>query len=70
MYLVFTITTSGGVYVHCIYYNYLWWSLCSLYLLARQVRFYGRRLGSLLLCLRDVFRALINSVVCQLLIRH
>ena len=26
---------------------------------------YPRRLGSLLLCLCDVFRALINSLVCQ-----
>ena len=42
---------------------YLWWSLCTLYLHACQVS-YRRRLGSLLLYLCYVFRALINSLVC------
>ena len=41
---------------------YLWWSLCTLYLLACQVTYF-RRLRSLL-CLCDVFRAQINSLVC------
>ena len=74
---------------------YLWWSLCTLYLLACQVKVitcdsglcccfqdiplvefmyliftrmpsesYRRQLKSLLLCLCDVFRVLINSLVC------
>ena len=44
---------------------YLWWSSCTLYLLARQTRVtIYKRLRSLLLCLCDVFRALINSLVC------
>ena len=66
---------------------YLWWSLCTLYLLACQVRVtigttdvplvefmylvftrmpgesYHRHLGSLLLCLCDVFQVLTNSHV-------
>ena len=53
MYRVFTVN------VPCIY------SLCTVYLHACQVRLtYRRRLGSLLLCLCDVFRVLINSLVC------
>ena len=42
--------TCGGVYVCCIY--------------THASESYRRRLGSLLLCLCDVFRALINSLVC------
>ena len=66
---------------------YLWWSLCTLYLLACQVRVtigttnvplvefmylvftcvpgesYHMHLGSLLLCLCDIFQALTNSHV-------
>ena len=41
----------------------LWWSLCTLYLLTCQVS-YRRGLRSLLLCLCNVFWALINSLVC------
>ena len=41
---------------------YLWWSLHPLSLPTRQVTV--RRLRSLLLCLCDVFRALINSLIC------
>ena len=37
-----------------------WWSFCTLYLLACQVRF----LRFQLLCLCDIFRALINSLAC------
>ena len=44
---------------------YLWWSLCTLYLFTRVPgESYRRRLGSLLLFLCDVCRALINSLVC------
>ena len=53
---------------HKLYYlprMHLWWSLCTVCLHACQVRLtYRRRLGSLLLCLCDVFRVLINSPVC------
>ena len=45
---------------------YFWRSLCTLCLLACQVKVL-RRLGSLLLCFCDVFRALINSLVCWFL---
>ena len=41
-------------------------SLCTLYLLACQVS-YCRLLRSFLLCLCDVFRALLNSLVCWFL---
>ena len=41
---------------------YLWWSLCTLHLHACQVRV-CRRLRFLLLYLRYLFRALINSLV-------
>ena len=61
MYRVFTrlCTVYLHVYVPCIY------SLCTVYLHACQVRLtYRRRLGSLLLCLCDVFRVLITSLVC------
>ena len=40
---------------------YLWWSLCALYLLECHKN--RRRLRSLFLCLCDVFRALVNSLV-------
>ena len=43
---------------------YRWRSLCTLYLLARQVTVNIGDFGSLLLCSCDVFRALINSPVC------
>ena len=42
---------------------YLWWSLCILHLLACQVS-YRRRFRTLVLCLCDVFRAPVNSLVC------
>ena len=42
---------------------YLWCSLCTLKLLACEVS-YRRRLRCLLLCLCDVFWAVINSLVC------
>ena len=81
MYLVFTRMagesycecTSDGVYVPCIYtharwellWMYFWWSLCTLYLHACQVRVtVGDSVRSLLLCLCDVFRMLINSLIC------
>ena len=41
---------------------YLYWSLCTLHVPGES---YRRRLGSLLLCLYDVIRALINSLVCS-----
>ena len=97
MHLVFTRmptenTSSSGMYASCIKHllkshvrceYILWWSLCTLYLLACQVRVhplvefmhlvftrmpgerYHRRLRSLLLWLCDVFRVLINSLVCR-----
>ena len=43
---------------------YLSWSLYTRYLFVCQVRVKRRRLRSWLLCLCDVFRALINSLVC------
>ena len=53
---------------------YLWWSLCAVYLLVctssgvyvpcTPGERYRRLLRILLLCLCDVFRALINSLVC------
>ena len=44
---------------------YLWWSLCTLYVYARMSgETNRRRLGSLLLYLCYVVRALINSLVC------
>ena len=46
--------------------EFIWWSLCTLYSYACQVRGTERRLRSLLLCLSDVFRALINSLACWL----
>ena len=65
---------SSGMRVNTRYVNsirmYLWWSLCTLNLLACQVRVtvsaenYRRRLRSLLLCLCEIFRALIHSLVC------
>ena len=45
----------------------LWWSLCTfmyLVLTCMSGESYRRRLSSLLLCLCDVFRLLINSLVC------
>ena len=44
-----------------ILWMYLGWSLCTLYLLACQVRV---TVGDSGLCWCDVFRALINSLVC------
>ena len=44
---------------------YLWLSVCALYLFTRRPgESYRSRLRSLLLCLCDVFRQLINSLVC------
>ena len=43
---------------------YVWWSLCTLNLHACQVRVTVVDSGLCLLCLCDVFRALINSLVC------
>ena len=65
--------TSGGVYVPL--GMYLWWSVCTfqavplvefMYLVSTRMpgESYHRQLGSLLLCLCDVFRALINPLVC------
>ena len=48
--------------------TYLWWSLCTLYLLECQVRV-RRQLRSLLLCLCDLFWALISSLVCWFCMR-
>ena len=49
---------------HIRYYRmYLWWSLCTMHLPACQVS-YCRQLRLLFLCLRDIFRVLINSLVC------
>ena len=42
---------------------YLRWSLCTLYFACMPGENYRRRLRSLLLCLCDVFRALVNSFV-------
>ena len=42
---------------------YLWWRLCALHLHACQVS-YHRQLWSLLLYMCDIFKALINSLVC------
>ena len=48
---------------HIRYYRmYLWWSLCTMHLPACQVS-YCRQLRLLFLCLRDIFRVLINSLV-------
>ena len=41
---------------------YFWCSLCTLYFPRMPGESYCRRLGSLLLCLFDVFRALISSL--------
>ena len=43
---------------------YLWWKYCTLYLLACHVRVTLGTQVFFLLCLWDVFRALINSLVC------
>ena len=43
---------------------YLWWSSCILFMYRVPGESYRRKLRSLLLCLCDVFRALINSLVC------
>ena len=48
--------------------THLWWSLCTLHLLTCQVRV-RRQLRSLLLCLCDVFQALISSLVCWFCMR-
>ena len=45
---------------------YLWWSLCTLYLLACQVRVTVGDSGLCFWFLRDVFRALVNSFACWL----
>ena len=44
---------------------YLWWSLCTLYYVPTRVagESYRRQVRSVLLCC-DVFRVLINSLVC------
>ena len=43
--------------------RYLWWNLCTLYVLTCHVSYF-RQLRSLLLCMSDIFWVLINSVVC------
>ena len=48
---------------HQIVKMYPRWSLCNLYLLHMPHESYSRQLGSLLLCLCDVLRLLINSLV-------
>ena len=48
---------------------YLWWSLCTYVVFTRMPgESYLRRLSSLLLCLGCVFRALIDSLVCWLIL--
>ena len=44
---------------------YLWWNLRTLYVLACQVRVTVGGLRPVWLCLRYVFRALINALVCR-----
>ena len=56
--------TSGGVYVPCIYWDVPLVEFMYLAFTRMSGESYRRRLRSLLLCLRDVFRALINSLVC------
>ena len=58
-----TIQLSPGMSVNT--RMYLWWSLCTLYLLACQVRVITGDSGDLCLC--NVFWALINSLICWLL---
>ena len=60
MYLVYSRCTSLGVHVPCILRMYLWRSLCMLYLLACQMP--SQVFVVVIMC--DVFRALINSLVC------
>ena len=58
MYFVFTRMPGES-------YLYLWRSLCTLYQFTHMLgESYRSRLRSLLLCSCDVYRALINSLVC------
>ena len=44
---------------------YLWWTLCTLYFTGMPGANDRRGLRSLLLCLRDVFRAPLNSLISR-----